>query len=733
MKKFKHLFAGIMLLSASSIVFAQSSKIKNGEKSYKKYNYSKAIESYEKASPKTTEIYRQLGESYYMLGSYDKAENYFAKVVSASDVKPQDYFRYAYFLRINQKYSESEKWFAKYSETEKNDSRLKEFESNKSTFDKLLKDENRYEISNLNINSAQQDFGTAYFNNHIVFASSREGVKSIVRRWNGNQLPYLNIYEAKANESGQLNEPMYFKAKVNKKFNEGPAAFSEDGKQIVWTKNNYKEKAKDGTSNLELYSAEMVNGEWKNEKSLPFNNKEYSVGQPSLSPDGNTLYFASNMPGGFGGTDIYKSEKQNGTWSKPENLGNSINTEGNEMFPFYHPSGLLFFSSDGHMGLGGLDIFIAQIKPNGFGKIKNLGMPMNTNNDDFAFTLNKEMKSGYFSSNRSGGKGSDDIYYYNLLKPFAFGKTIKGIVKDKSGNAVQDAMVKLMDDSGNEISKVISDENGSFSFSVDADKNFSLLGKKETYFDGTAKVSSTTEEDIVTANIEIEKDPGLSLYFLITEKISKTPIEGVKIKLLNNITGKDEIINTPSTGDFRKTLSQNKINDRVSFNIYMEKEGYLSKTVTFNKLLDKEGVYNVHKEMDLTLDKIAVGQDLAKIIDIKPIYFDLGKSPIRKDAGGELEKIVKLMNENPNMVVELGSHTDCRGTIAANEKLSTKRAEASAEYIKKKISNPSRISGKGYGESKLKNGCACEGAVKSTCTEAEHQENRRTEFIIIKL
>jgi len=724
---------GLLCFGIGSL-HAQTGKLKKGKNNYERFSYSKAISSYEATDKKTTDANRELAESYYMSGNPGKAESYYASVVEAPDAKAEDYYRYSAILRVNGKYAESETWMKKFGEKKSGDSRVSEYMMNPNAAQKLMKDQGQFQVINLDINSAQQDFGPAYYNNKLVFASSREGVKSVERTWNGNGLPFLDIYAGTIGDKGQVSDPVSITKKVNKKYHEGPAVFSEDGKQMIFTRNNYKQKASDGTTNLQLFSAEYAEGKWKNEQALPFNNKEYSVGHPSLSPDGKVLYFASNMPGGFGGTDIYRSVKQaDGTWGKPENLGGKINTEGNEMFPFYHSSGILFFASDGHVGLGGLDIFLAQVKPDGFGETRNLGAPVNTNKDDFALILDKEMKTGYFSSNRDGGKGDDDLYAYNLLKPFTFGKTIKGFAKDKRGNILAGAIVKLTDDAGKEIAKTTTAADGSFAFTTEADKKFRLDGSKDSYFDGNNTVSTAGKEEVFQADVVLEKDPGLSLYGIITEKGSAAPLQGVKIRLINNVTGKEENIVTPATGDFRKVLSENKLNDRVSFNLVLEKDGYLSKTVTYNKALDQEGQYVIQKDMDLSLDKIAVGADLAKLIDIKPIYFDLGKSAIRKDAATELDKIVKVMNENPAMVVELGSHTDCRGTAAANEKLSNSRAQASAEYVKKRITNPERIYGKGYGESKLKNGCACEGAVKSTCTETEHQENRRTEFIIVKM
>ena len=260
---------------------------------------------------------------------------------------------------------------------------------------------------------------------------------------------------------------------------------------------------------------------------------------------------------------------------------------------------------------------------------------------------------------------------------------------------------------------------------------------KEKYLDGknpfnTNELNENKPELI--KDLVLEKDPGLSLFVLITEKTTKAPLEGVKVTILDNISNQGfGDYNTPNTGDWRKPITDKKMGDNVSYQIKLEKAGYLAKVVTFNTTVTKPGPLNVHESLDLSMDKIEVGTDLGKILKINPIYFDLNKFNIRPDAAIELDKIVKVMNENPTMVIELGSHTDCRASATYNANLSDKRAKASAEYIKKHITNPERIYGKGYGESMLVNGCACEGAVKSTCSEEEHQLNRRTEFKIIKM
>ncbi|MBK6527176.1 MAG: OmpA family protein [Crocinitomicaceae bacterium] len=258
---------------------------------------------------------------------------------------------------------------------------------------------------------------------------------------------------------------------------------------------------------------------------------------------------------------------------------------------------------------------------------------------------------------------------------------------------------------------------------------FSLLGTKEKYFDGKNKVETFGEQGTFVADLILEKDPGLSLYLLVIDKATNEPIDSVKITVTDNMTGMTDSILTSLTGDYFRPLADKKLNDRGSYNFSIEKKGYLNKTVTFNILFDKEGKYNVHEYLDVTIEKVEVGQDLSKIVELKPIYFDLGKATIRPDAAIELDKIVKVMNDNPNMIVELGSHTDSRGNAKSNQTLSDKRAKSSADYIKQRITNPERIKGVGYGESKLKNECG-DGV---TCPEEKHQENRRTEFIIISM
>lgn len=715
----------LALLSFSFLGYAQD-EFKKANKLYDGYSYSQAIEEFEPIENKSVDIKRKLAESYNYVGNTVKSETYYAEVVVSSEKTPEDYYNYASTLSKNGKYSEAEKWMLKFAEVAKDDSRAKAYKNAPEFYKKLQKDNNQFTIKNIELNSEQEDFGPTYFKDKLVFASSREGVVSVKRTWNWNGLPFLDIYLADLSEENELTNLKEFSKAKNKKFHEGPAAFDKEGNYMVFTRNNYKERSKDGVVKLELYETRLINGFWEKEKPLPFNNSEYSVGHPTLSADGNTMYFASDMPGGFGGVDLYKSTKTTaGTWGDPVNLGAEINSEGDEMFPFIHEKEeLFFFSSNGHVGLGGLDVFVCQVKDGKFGQFKNVGVPVNGSSDDFSFILNGEQKQGFFASNRAEGRGDDDIYSFKLLKPFNFGVIIKGETKDEKGNIVPEAFVTLYDEEKNVIDSTYSDKEGKFEFVVDPNKTYEAQAVKDDYFE-VIKKFEVLEADEYVLELILEKDPGLSLYALVKDKKTGAVLEGVNMIVVDNMTGDKIEFTTPATGDYRRPLADKKLNDRGSYNFTLSKEGYFSKTVTYNVEFKEPGQYDVHSTLDLGLDPEV--KDLSEMVEINPINFDYNKYNIRKDAAVELDKIVEIMNKYPGMVVELGSHTDSRGSSAYNKKLSERRAKASASYIKKHISDPDRIYGKGYGESQIINRCV--DGVK--CSDEEHEVNRRTEFKVI--
>lgn len=622
----------------------KSSQELKGDKYAFSYSYNKAIDSYTQADKLTLDGQRKLAKSYSKMNNTTQAEIVYAKLVSEPQgVLPEDYYNYAMVLKGNGKYEEAGICMDKFVALAPNDLRGKDYVANKSKLPILLKDNGKYKLTHLNINTNAEDFGTCYYKNSIVFTSTRAKSKSFKKKYNLNGKPFLNIYVSEVDGS-QLKDPVIFNKSLDGKMHDGPASFNKEGTFMAFTRNHYHDKSKDKIIELQIYLSSYKDGSWSKAEPFIFNNNDYSVGHPCLSADGNTMYFVSDMPGGFGGTDIYKTSKNDkGEWIKPENLGNTINTEGDEMFPFLASGDKTFyFSSNGRFGLGGLDVFMSSINGSSYENTYNAGAPLNTQYDDFAVIEDVKTHKGYFSSNRIGGSGDDDIYTVEFLQVPEVKKTLKGIAKDKDNKQLSNTFITLLDDDKHIIDTMTTGALGSYSFAIESDKKFNLIGKKKNYTDGKNVASSVTKDLIIYADV-----------VLLT---------------------KEEVI----------------------------------------------------------AQKIEVETDLGKIAELSPIYFDLDKYSIRSDAEIELKKIIKIMNDHPSMVVELSAHTDCRETKAYNQLLSDKRANSSVNYIKKHITKPERITGKGYGKSRLINGCSCDGLVLSTCSEEEHQKNRRTEFIIKK-
>lgn len=738
LEKMKIINLLFVVFIGTSITYGQSGRLKRADKYYVKLSYDNAARLYEKlvgSDEDTPAMKAKLADSYYQMGDYQNSEKYYRQTVYSDLANPDDFYAFAQVLKQNGKYDESDVWMEKFHQKKPSDSRGKAFASTPNYLSIIEKQDPWFSYRTVSINEKTSEFG-GYFspdNTKVYFLAPRNRKSDKAILWSSKT--FLDLYSAEVGNNNQLSKVKREK-KANTKFHEGPLCFSPDKKYVYLTRSNIDKKKKNrkdsyGIRNLKIVRASLdANGKWSKEQELPFCSKDYSVGHPTISKDGKTLYFASDMPGGLGGSDLYQVEiKEDGSFGQPINLGHQINTEGHELFPWINEKGALFFSSDGWPGLGGLDIYACTASKSGFSRPTNLGRPVNSKNDDFAFTMKSDGKTGFYSSNREGGKGGDDIYFFVQLKELIFNKTIKGETKDNKNEPLAEATVHLYNESGTLIATTTSDKDGHFTFEVEPEKTFSLNGKKEKYFEGKTSVNSDTPDTEIPATLILEKDPGISLYAIVTDKKTGHPLAGVKMIIADNITGKEFIYITKESGDLKRPLHDKKINDRVSYTVTLQKEGYFTKTVTYNTVFDKEGQYNVNAKLNLSLDPEV--KDLSQMVTLNPINFDLGKFNIRPDAAKELDKIVEVMNQYPNMVIELGAHTDCRGSAKTNEVLSDKRARASANYIKTKITNPDRIYGKGYGESRLLNDCECEGKVVSPCTEEQHAANRRTEFKVV--
>ena len=587
-------------------------------------------------------------------------------------------------------------------------------------------DNERFKIRNLEMNSEESDIAPTYLNGRVVYASSKDLNSEVKRVWAKTGLGCYDLYIAEPGGAGELVKANYFNRNLNDKYNEGPASFNRDGNFMAFTQNYYESKK---VLKLKIMTSANVDGKWDEPIHVPFNNPDYNTGHPTLNYDASVMYFVSDMPGGYGGTDLYKvTRNDDGTWGRPQNMGDKINTKGNESFPFIHRDGLLFFSSDGHQGLGGLDVFVVHVN-NGVGQVEHLDAPINSAGDDFSFILSSDQYTGYFSSNREGGMGSDDLYAFTNEKKFINIAYLKGLITDNKGEIIPGAKVSLMDADGAEVALIDSDGKGNYNFTLDPNKPYQLVVQKEGFFPKIQNVTALEVSEERKMNIVLDKDPNITLLGVVTDRETGSPVPYAKVKLIDLNSGNEELITTNQNGIFNKKLTEKKLNETVNYNLRVEAEGYLTVSVNYNRLLDREGQYDIGVEVNLKLEKIKIGETkLEDIVEVNPIFWDLGSAVVRSDAARELDKIVEAMNNNPNIYIELGSHTDSRGSDKQNLELSDKRAKAAAEYIKARITNPLRITGKGYGESSLINRCK-DGV---NCSEEEHQANRRTEFRITK-
>lgn len=732
MRNIKFIFLLILGLTAAA-ASAQSKWEKKGNKYYESFSYHLAINNYLKIEDKSTDILRKLAWSYYQVESYKESEKIWKEISNRADVSGEDFYHYAQSLKVNKKYEEAYVWLKKASDKLSNDSRVSRTVDGYSKLQEYQKDAGNFTVKSLSMNTEDQDFAPVMLGNQLVFASSRKGVESVERKWNWNGLPFLELYAGELGPNDEVMNIKVFADVMKGKFHEGPISFNGSGNVAMFTRNNYKERDEKGYTCLELYEVRKNDGEWSEPIALPFNSANFSVGHATLNKSGDMVYFVSDMPGGFGGTDIYYATRgENGTWNKPVNLGNDINTEGNEMFPFIHENGQLFFASNGHLGLGGLDSYVAKSKGEKQWQVLNLGAPINTNLDDFGFVMSGDSKKGFFSSNRGGGKGSDDLYVVNILKPWQFDKEISFALTNNLGTALDLAHLTITQKNG-KVMSVTTDSLGMVTINANDLEDVVIECNYPVHrsFKSEKNLKGLEHESVVA--LEMQKIPEVTLKGFVTEAVTGRKLGDVKVEMENTVTHEKAILSTDPLGEFEKELSDLDWNQKVNYVFQFSKNGYLPQSCNYTELINREGDFVINNKCNIQLEKLEVGQDLGKLIDIKPIYFDLGKANIRPDAATELDKIVAIMNENPTMQIELGSHTDCRGSAESNRKLSDKRAKSSADYIKGKITNPERIKGRGYGEMNLVNQCECEGKNVIPCTEEQHQANRRTEFKIIKI
>ena len=632
-------YIAIILLLSSYLVIGQN-EVK-GDISYDKLAYIDAIDIYESVASKgykSKDLLEKLGNAYYFNGMLDKSKQWYDQLFELKqELDPEYYFRYSQSLKAVKDYNKADKMMEKFFELT-NDYRGEMYIKNKLYLKDINGSLDRYKIEDAGVNSSELDYGTYFLGSKMYFVSSRKFSKSknTLDKWTNQN--FTNLLSAEFDEKGKVIYIDEMTDGLNTKFHESSVAFTKDRKTIYFTRNNFN-NGKTGFNEdkvilLKVFKATLENKKWINITELPFNSDEYSTAHPVLSKDEKTLFFASDMPGGFGSSDLYKvSINEDGSFGKPINLGSKINTKSRETFPYLDKDEVLYFASDGHLGLGGLDIFKSKKDDLGlYSKFENIGAPINSEKDDFAFTDSPFAKISFFTSNRDGGKGFDDIYKaVELEKPEEV--VIDAIVVDAITNElIKNAKVSVYDSNYNLIKEVVTDDKGEFIFD------------------------------------ELRKD---------REYI-------VKIELVGYFTSE-------------KRYKGNDIQPKTKMSISPKVLG------------------------------VGPGDDLLKTLGIN-IYFDLDQFFIRPDAEVELIKLIEVLLKYPQLKVHIKSHTDSRQSESYNMRLSNFRAKATRDYIIKKGVSKDRLTAAGYGESELLNDCV-DGV---PCSIQQHQENRRSEFIIVK-
>lgn len=564
-----------------------------------------------------------------------------------------------------------------------------------------------------------------------------------------------------------------FSKSINSKYHEGPCAFFHDGMKIVFTRNSqsggggvFGQKKNTAITRLKLYTAEYEDKEWRKIKEIPFNSNDYSCGHPTLTIDDKIMYFVSDMPGGYGGTDIWMTRYNNGDWTEPQNLGGTVNTRGNEMFPFIDERGNLYFSSDGHPGLGDLDIFFIQMNKTTAmpsGKIRNLGAPLNSSKDDFGIITDSERRTGFLSSNRKRGGNDDDIYKFTRLGTLYGCRELVINIFDNETKKPFDRIRFEYEVKGESALResAITSTLGTIKLCLEADNDFNFYVKQNGYQPITVDFSNKDASDyepskldiylkkeilVVEKNIKSKVEPtklsaneilvarrngnSTSTIFrgVVTAGKDSTPIAGVLMKFINQCNRSIQEMTTGADGsyEFKRELNCDYILESI-------KEGFGKSSELVVKIEERHSIINIFRKKTTPVNTGSLFDTklyrVGDVVKLDNIYYDSESAKIRKDATRELEKLVNTMRKNPNMIIEIRSHTDTRGNAQDNLYLSQLRANEVVDFMVQKGIARGRMRGVGKGESEPVNGCG-DGV---QCTEAEHQRNRRTEFKILSI
>lgn len=715
---YKPFIWGFVFFLSSYFAGAQiSPQIAKGDAYFNNQEYTDAIDLYLLAyqMDESVEASRKLAETYKRIGKNEKCEEWLQVTIQSEDRTPEDILHYAEILKILQKYPEAIAQYKAFSLLKPEDQRAQEHIRNEKYYQDLWEDSLKYRMHILGINGNMEAFGVVpYGGNKYMFSASNVNNDFCKKRDNKKDY-YLDVYECTLNENEQFVEAERLGKPINSKYHDGPIFYDSNTKTMYITRNNIKNGEPvvndKGEVILKIYTYQNIDGKWQNESELSLNSEEYSTGHPCLSADGQTLYFSSNIPGGYGKTDIYRSKWENDHWGKPENLGPNVNTEGNEMFPYVSKEGIIYFASDGHAGLGGLDNFMCEPWGDQWSVAYNLGSPINTNFDDFSLLFVPGQEIGFFTSNR-GGKGFGDIYFFKQVDIYE--QQLVGRMILASGLYSLEGKKIKVNYLNSDKSKIIEiGPNGYFNYTIYQDEKLEFSMLDTTLFQGDPFVGYSAPDKF--------RDPSVDLgtFTLITNEEKKERNISPKLALefefvkdvLDDLSVNPQNVNKDNLGKVENYIES--LNQMVSEDM---KDELLKLKATLEELknLISEKEYVIHDDTEML-----VLQKEVSSLNISNIYFGFDSYVITSDASEILDKIVYHMNANPSWKIEIDTHTDSRGSREYNQYLSEQRANSVRRYLKYKGIAIDRILLRWHGEEEL---------ITPEKTEEDYRLNRRAEF-----
>lgn len=711
-------FILLALIVLSSIFSYSQLKQKTADAYFTGMEYSKCVEMYDELAKKAITGHKKgnwqnvqkAAESHYHLFEMAQACAYYEKLQGKNKLTEADRTLYIDALRYTEKYQKSITVIRESANLHPTNSFFKRMNDGSNKFSNLFKDSAFYRVKVSSISSDKGDFAPAYFNQSIVFASKAQNTGFITPKYGWDNDYYLNVMQSTFGSDSVLQKPSMLKNNFISKAHDGPVSFNNDGTEMIITKNTLGKKNGQDVIVLSIYFSQLTNGEWSELKAFEHNNSTYNVGHGVLSDDGQQLYFVSDQPNGKGGADIYVSTRTGSTWTSPENLGSSVNTERDEMFPFVQEN-MLYFSSNGHYGLGGLDIFEIEL---GSSKPTNIGYPVNTSNDDFGVIYEPTGRLGFLSSNR---RDNIDRIYHVTKRKLKIGLLVNVYMQYEDLEPFPNQMVWIKNMTTSALDSIQADESGVAMFDVNINQEYRIYSQLEEFI--LIKEAELNTENLIADTVYIRdlilKPTTIEIHLRVVEKKTGKIIPQATTIISDYGNNTDTTLSTNDEGMVTFTVDRNKV-----MWAHGSKKGFIDADISFNTQNQDGKVFDI----ELALSPIRKGEKFK----LENIFYDLNKSTLREESKSSLDKLADFIIKN-DLKTELSAHTDSRGSSSYNRRLSQARAQSCVNYLKKKGVGSKNILAKGYGESKLIN--RCKNGVK--CSEEEHQDNRRTEVKILEV